>query len=417
MSSISSTEIEDYGPPDLATFYISANNIADTQVLYRLYYATNYDHMDSTTAGESGYSTDGPLGYAWTSAADGMAEIGRGVNSSSIHMPLQTGETVAGFSLENFGLYGYQRYGTESLTAVAEDLLSLSDGGVTIASNRVTGGALWNWTWNGTQFINHHDYGREIQTGFSSSYSGQTSAPTEAGCAAGDPTYYQGSPLVSLSNSGDVQTSEAVPLEGVNPDGWGGGQLNPVIWPASRIGKSININWNGLGPVAKYTATIYTDAATSNVTGAPDVYLNGFLTRFYAVDVANAHNSPTEVTSSLTYAGSPVVVDYAYTGAIAANSDGSLAFGVYAPTASGAGKLGCVEIYDFLTEGGTSGCSNSCVALVPITSTGLASGSNSYVSWLMSGTLTQVENYMWDIYDGGLNDGNGGGGGGGGGGE
>ena len=53
--------------------------------------------------------------------------------------------------------YGYSRYG-----GTAEVLLSLSAGGVTVQSNAVAGAHL-RWYRNGTQFLNHGDYGGEIQ--------------------------------------------------------------------------------------------------------------------------------------------------------------------------------------------------------------------------------------------------------------
>ena len=45
-------------------------------------------------------------------------------------------------------------------------MLTLSAGGVNLESNAVAGGVVWRWFWNGLQFVNNADYGREIQAAF-----------------------------------------------------------------------------------------------------------------------------------------------------------------------------------------------------------------------------------------------------------
>jgi hypothetical protein len=127
----------------------------------------------------------------------------------------------------DFG-YGYPRYGN-----LESSLLTISNSDVAISSNVVAGGCVWQWTWNGIQFINIHDFGREMQSSVSWFNGSQWEDPTEAGdgnsCAQTSLTEYyltpqdrQGSPLVTAYNSGSSQTTACVPLD-FNPQNWGGG--------------------------------------------------------------------------------------------------------------------------------------------------------------------------------------------------
>jgi len=70
-------------------------------------------------------------------------------------------ESLSGYVPQALPAYGYPRYGNQ-----AEVLLDLKAGGVTVESNAVAGGSVWRWFWNGMQFINHRDYGRQIQNAF-----------------------------------------------------------------------------------------------------------------------------------------------------------------------------------------------------------------------------------------------------------
>ena len=113
-----------------------------------------------------------------------------------------------GYQRYDYPRYGYPRYGN-----VDEVLLILSAGGVTVQSNAVAGGALWRWFWNGVQFVNNADYGRQIQADFyypaSPNYN-----PTEAGdfYHRSDPILAHGSPLLMFENQGTTQITRAIPL-------------------------------------------------------------------------------------------------------------------------------------------------------------------------------------------------------------
>ena len=62
---------------------------------------------------------------------------------------MRFGENFPGYKTQTLQAYGFQRFGNET-----ESLLSLTKGGITVESNRVYGGSLWHWKWNGVEFLN-----------------------------------------------------------------------------------------------------------------------------------------------------------------------------------------------------------------------------------------------------------------------
>ena len=129
-----------------------------------------------------------------------------------------------------------------------------------MASNHEAGGALWSWFSNGVEYVNSHDYGRLIQTAVFC-YTAQGEAnPTEAGSGpydGGGALHHHGSPTLELYNSGSKQISKAIPLE-FAPSAFGGNVEDQVLWKDMTLGKEIELNWNGMSNVAKYTTKVYT---------------------------------------------------------------------------------------------------------------------------------------------------------------
>jgi hypothetical protein len=88
------------------------------------------------------------------------------------------------------------------------------------------------------------------------------------------------SPCISITTSGNSQSTAAVPLDW-NPQRFGGGIDNPVIYPDVTIGKTITLDWIGPDnvdrnwPVALYQTVITAPSMSgSAVVEAPTGYLN-----------------------------------------------------------------------------------------------------------------------------------------------
>ena len=333
-----------------ATYYVPAGLVSGTQALYREYYS--FDRMPSTVLGEGGYTTEGPIGYPFASAVAGTEPMRRKYNTTTgDHCLGPNWEALSGYTNENPGtaVYGYPRYLNANTS-----LLSLSAGGVTMSSNIVAGGAVWDWTWNGVQFVNDKDYGRQLQAAvFFKDESNVQCNPTEAGDEwTAQTTYGQrhGSPLISLYNSGNTQSSRCVPLEWLAQD-HGGGQYQPVIWKQMILGKDVELNYNGMGPVAKYTTYFYTptDLPSADIE-CPTMYLRAEFNYFYTYDAAAK-------TLKRVYPGTggadPVLFYVNYGGVIISNPAGTQATACYGVSSSLGGSATLFGLWDFSSQGGT----------------------------------------------------------------
>jgi hypothetical protein len=242
------------------------------------------------------------------------------------------------------GVFGYPRYYNQR-----EKFVTLSGGGVTIESNEAAGGALWHWSWNGIQFINDHDNGRQIQTDiFPPDYAN----PTEAGdtwSGQPRPALDHASPVGLAENDGLQQRTRAIPID-FDPDGtqqcitqgppgpcpgFGGGPDNPVVWQDVVLGKDVTLDFAGLGPVALYSTFMQIPKALPAGTAreVPVIYARAGFNRMFTYDAPTA-----QVTEQPCSAGS-VGVNPNYGGVIATTADKSAAIGIYAVNTTQGGSV------------------------------------------------------------------------------
>lgn len=209
-------------PLEAQVYYVPDQASASGRTtLNRVINSSGSDHAD-TIAGLNGYSQDLRLGFPWSDGATtGVVQLNEAFNSDTgDHALIAPSEVLPGYVSQPLAAYGYPRYGN-----AAEVLLSLSGGGVTVQSNAVAGGSTWRWLWNGTQFLNHADYGREIQDAF---YFGTSLLnPNEAGDQLTysflDQSVKHGSPILRFENQRNVQYTRVVPLDW-DPTQYGGDQ-------------------------------------------------------------------------------------------------------------------------------------------------------------------------------------------------
>ena len=381
-----------------ATYYIPSY-LTGASPLYRLIYS--WDHMDSMTSGEGGYTTEGPLGYPYSSQVTGTEQIVRKWNTSNgDHALGPNWESLTGYTNESPGTaYAYPRYLNANYS-----LLSLTAGGVTAKSNLVCGGAIWEWTWNSVQFVNDKDYGREMQSAvfFLDGNSVQCN-PTEAGDEWTATSTYgrrHGSPCYALYNNGSVQTSRSIPLEWL-PQDHSGGEDTPVLWEDMRLGKDLTLNFNSMGAVARYTTYFYTPTdMTSTHIEVPTMYMRAAFNYFYNYDAVSQ-------TLTRVYPGSggsnPVLSTPSYGGVIISNSTGTQAVGCYGVAPASGGSATFFGLWDFSSQGGTgqydSGCTKWSMVYGP---TSISAGEHTYNAYICTGTLSSVQTYMNSLYSQGV---------------
>jgi hypothetical protein len=376
-----------------AYVYIPNTNISGTSGLNRLY--NGWEHMNSLITNEGGYSLEGTLGYPWTSstAVPGLTQIDRVVNGSGDHAGIKNGDSISGYTtVEHMGRYGYQRWNNEATL-----FNTLSAGGVTVKSNYVAGGALWSWVWGSTEFIDTYDYGRQMQTSMLWFDGGIQRNPTEAGSGCSQPSVQpyarQGSPVLNNHNSGSVQVTRSIPLE-YNSDYWGGDCDHPVVYSGLTIGKNLTLDYNSMGPVAQYQTVVTSDFSVSDaLIEIPTAYMPSSFNRYYTYDAYS--QALTEVyppTGGCTQ-GTNFSPSSGYGGVIISNSGQTRAMAVY-------GRSTTVNVgftlWDFRSVCSTSKWNATAQF-------NLSSGSFTFNTYVMTGTLNDVVGYMRQLYLDGAN--------------
>jgi len=341
-------------PLEGQVYYVPDQSATVRNTLNRVVNSAGVDHADTTTSLD-GYSQDLVLGFPWNSASvPGVTQLTEAFNSTTgDHALLSPSEGLPGYSPQPLAAYGYPRYG-----GAAEVLLSLSAGGVTVQSNAVAGGTTWRWYWNGVQFLNHGDYGREIQGAF---YFGTSLLnPNEAGdfMTFGylDQSLKHGSPVLQFQNQGNTQITRSVPLDW-DPTQYGGDQDHPVIWDSLVLGKDLTLNFQTLGAVAKYTTHLTIPSATHGTLQDPAGYLLSSFNRFWTYDAQS--KALQEVTSAMpsgctantitTFGGYAFFADFG--GVIMSDASGTNAMGIYGVSAERGGSLTYLAMWKFYCWG------------------------------------------------------------------
>ena len=386
-------------------YYLPRYQYGGTRPLYRLFHPNWYghmDHMESVTAGEAGFQTEAPVGYAYSSSSGGygLSQYLRTFNgcngdhgNRSVHEPAKSC-----YGDEGIAAYGWPRFAHTSWSP-----LTLTAGGVTIESNRVAGGALFHWTHNGVQYINNRDYGRQMQSSVFFSRGGVQANPTEAGDKWTDydrpPWARHGSPVAAASNNSSTvtQSTRSVPIDFV-PENFGGSPDNPVVYKDMLLGKDVTLNWGGLGPVARYS-TVFASPALSNANiEVPTAYLRAEFNRFFTYDAISR-------TLREVYPENNCPDAYRYVhytppnrgGVIIANADLSRAMGVYGANTAVGGSVSEFLLGNFIggaCGGGTGEFNFSASKWSVIRSGGLGSGTKVFNTWVMTGGVNSVTGYM-----------------------
>ena len=378
--------------------------------VYRL--NNGYDHMDSTVAGEGGYSTEGELGTSWNtaSALPGLTALSRLYNPTTGDHATTTqnanvlfgGSAYSGYDSDAGLGYAYQRYGNLSAAPV-----SYSAGGVTETSDSVAGGAVSGWTWNGAQFINTNDYGRYLQSDlFIAGSDGITYNPIEAGDVISGPQVYgtnvgkwHGSPVLYNQITNGVHITRAIPLEYGLPGGNGvrGYPVTPAsafVYGGMQIGKNLTLNYEGLGPVAKYQTVIVSPVSLSGVgIEIPTAWLNPQYATFFTFDAGSNALSQVSVQS-----GCGNVPENSFRpasgfgGVIISDSSQAHALGIYGDNSVSPGSDN--QPFSFADD---RNCGNTTTMRFGYYGP-LNAGENDFPAYIVSGTVSQVASLMESLY-------------------
>ena len=234
-----------------------------------------------------------------------------------------------------FGLYearqGFQIGGAYGRYTVANDIIAVS------ASDR-TAGAIDSLEWNGREFVNSWDHGRQIQLALSINGWGECYNPTEAGGGydAGGST--STSQLLGLRAGASELATTIAPAFWMRP-----GEPHPGPTPECatarnssslsdyRFAKDVQVGVAGIRHVIAFLSSTYVPDNVSSLTlEGPTGYLAGDFTAFYTIDLD---------TATLT-AVSPTPPGEQQAPLVVATADGSAAMGAWSPELPQTGNPG-----------------------------------------------------------------------------
>ena len=407
MTSFGPDERNNY-PLEAQLYYVLDAPDSSATTLNRMVNAGGTDHTDAVGSLD-GYSLDEILGYSWSNPAPGLVQIPEGFNSATgDHAMMLPAEDLSGYVPQALPAYGYPRFGNQG-----EVLLDLTAGGVTVESNAVAGGVVWRWTWNGMQFINNADYGRQIQDAFYYLDPGgglNPYNPNEAGdyYHRANPSTAHGSPILRFENNGNTQSTRTVPLNW-DPTVFGGDPDHPIIWNQIVLGKDVTLNFNNMGSVAQYTTHLTLPTVAQGSLAEPAIYLRANFNRFWVYDAPS--KTLTDVTGAVPTAACTTGNEYFFHtqagGTIISDPSTNFAMGVYAVDEAHGGSASIFVIGNYICAGdGTAEDSGDSVTMFPVKGGGdgepqgivFPAGESTYDAYIITDTVQNVVAQMDRLY-------------------
>lgn len=373
---------QDTCPNEGAIFYVPAGMVPGTLTLYR--HNNGPDHRDSPKTEIPGYVNEGPNGFPWRrQVLPGLAPLFDGFNQTTgDHALVSPLETLPDYTRSSLGVYGYPRFGNTT-----ESIIGLSAGGVRIESNRVNGGALWRWIWNGKQFLSNLDTLRgSYSVLFLNNYADYINEN-------GDDCQNH-SPIALAVNKGSTQSTIAVPLANSFAHAGGDPCLNPVVWADALVGKHVKLNFRGMGPVARYTASVWLPGPLSAVDFYhPITLVSAEFNRYWTYDAET--DDLQEVTLADACEDSHPFFP-GFGGIILSDQSAQYALGVYAVNVSQGGSITALNLL-------RHACSDGTFSRMDVIRSGdIAAGSSSYNAYLMSSDVQTVKQFMRTMFTAGV---------------
>ncbi len=375
-------------PSEGPKFYIAADlQEPGTTALNR--FNNGPDHRDSTSNALPGYVLEGPNGAAWTRRSElpGLSPILEGFKGTTGDYALmRLGEDLPGYKTQTLQAYGFQRFGNDT-----ESLLSLTKGGVTVESNRVYGGSLWHWKWDGVEFLNpvspYDAVGAAILLFFDVGQGDRNAFEEGDG-------FGHGAPALSVQNQGNTQSSRTVPVAdptviGVDPD-------HPLIWKNIVFAKDLDLDFNRMGPVARYA----THLSLPSPIGAASLYhpilrVQPQFNRFFVYYAAS--DTLVEVTGLIPNAcvdDSGHLVNLEVGGIIVSDSSATHALGVYGADIANGGSITDYVLKKYPCRADAIDYTR----LDIIRNAPLPTGDSTYNAYLITETLDNVRQKMRQLF-------------------
>lgn len=197
---------------------------------------------------------------------------------------------------------------------------------ISVSTSHRVAGAVDSVFWNGREFINSYDHGRQLQPALSKNGHGECFNPTLAGNRADDVRTTTTSVFEAASAAGTALTTQTLPAFWLEPftTDWCGPVINTTRVSNYRTNTDIQVGLPGMRHAIRFKTRVYVpEAVGSLVIEAPTGYLAGDFTAFYTYN--DATQSLTQLSSTLPAGeqGKPLVLS---------TPNGSHAMGVWSPS-------------------------------------------------------------------------------------
>ncbi|MEZ4363130.1 MAG: hypothetical protein R3B48_23345 [Kofleriaceae bacterium] len=217
----------------------------------------------------------------------------------------------------NEGRAGILNGGFDGRYTVSNDLL-------TVGASLRTAGAIDSLYWNGREFINSYDHGRQLQVALSTNGFGECENPTEAGSRGDGSRPGTTSVLHAATASGNVLTTDNQPAYWIAPGQSAPGcglARNQTALSSYRFRKTVTVGVAGIRHAIEVRSSIVVPAAVSSLTyeGATG-YLGGEFTAFHTFNPASCALAP--ISAGPGEQGLPIVLS---------TPDGAAAMGTWSP--------------------------------------------------------------------------------------
>jgi hypothetical protein len=211
----------------------------------------------------------------------------------------------------------------------------------------------------------------------------------------GSDDYAHGSPIVTAKNNDSVQITRAVPLQN-DPYQLGGSNEVPILYRDVLLGKDLTLNFMQLGPVARYQSHVMLPRKVNSSLYLPLMTADPSLSRLWKyeaeiderVEVTN-QTSPADSECDSVYGFEPQ-----FNGVIVSTADMNYAIGIYAVNVSQGGSVSWLSVSKHFC-GDPNG---DHTRLEAIRNSELPAGESTYNTYIVTGTLADVQGKMHILY-------------------
>ena len=201
-------------------------------------------------------------------------------------------------------------------------------------------------------------------------------------------------PIVSAHNAGATQSTTSVPLAFASKYDSNQPCLHPVVWQDALLGKSITLNFAGLGPVAKYTTTLSLPVGLlPSPLYHPVSSLNAEFNRYWTYD---AELDDLEEVFLVDTCEDNHGFAPNFGGIIVSDQSTGFAMGVFGADVSHGGSVTTFNLLRHVCDDETYS------RMDVIRDAAIPAGRTTYNAYMMTGTLNQVRQYMAALFEAGV---------------